>query len=144
MGMRRLLRHFPSGHAGRLRAWAPRLHRHHRARQAQCHLAAGEGRGCIVKATLFLLMAQYDGKALIPLEQVRQDYFEHLSEDKLRRKVSLGEIKLPIVHTDASSQKSGRYVHLADLADLIDQRRVAAAKEVEQLSGKNRRAANDG
>lgn len=96
-----------------------------------------------MKATLFLLMAQYDSKALIPLEKVRQDYFEHLSEDKLRRKVSLGEIKLPIVHTDAGSQKSGRYVHLADLAELIDQRRAAALKEVDQLAGKPRRAAND-
>lgn len=83
--------------------------------------------------TLFLLMAQYDGRPVIPLETVRADYFAHLSMDKFLRKTASGEIKLPIVRMELS-QKSGRGVHINDLAEYIDTRRAAAVKELEQLN----------
>lgn len=82
--------------------------------------------------TGFMLLAFYQGRALIPLEDVVRDWFTHLSADKLQRKVLAGEIDLPIVRIEAS-QKAARGVHLADLAEYIDRRRAAAVKEADQL-----------
>ena len=59
--------------------------------------------------TSFLLMAQYDGLAVIPVEWVCRDYFRHLTVEKFLRKVLVGEISLPIVRIK-SSQKSAKGV----------------------------------
>jgi Pyocin activator protein PrtN len=40
--------------------------------------------------TAFLLMAQYEGKAVIPVEQVCQDYFSHLRVNQLIQKLTVG------------------------------------------------------
>lgn len=50
--------------------------------------------------TAFLLMAHYDGKAIIPIEQIRKDYFPHLNTTKLTHKISCGEIALPRQNRD--------------------------------------------
>ena len=84
--------------------------------------------------TAFLLMAQYDGKAIIPIEQVCRDYFSHLTPPKLVQKISAGEIAIPLVRIE-TSQKAQRGVHLVDLATYIDKRRSAAIKECQQLTG---------
>jgi len=84
--------------------------------------------------TAFLLMAQYDGAAIIPLEHVRRDYFSHLTVENLLRKVLLCHIKLPIVQMDASSQKSARGVHLLDLAAYIDKQRASALSDLQKLN----------
>ena len=47
--------------------------------------------------TAFLLMAQYDARAVIPLDQVCADYFPHLQPAMLLRKIASGEIALPVV-----------------------------------------------
>lgn len=82
--------------------------------------------------TLFLLLAQYGGRTVIPLSAVCRDFFAHLSEEKLLRKCLRGEIDLPIFRAE-SSQKAMRAVHLADLAAYVDRRREAAIKECRQL-----------
>jgi hypothetical protein len=82
--------------------------------------------------TAFLLMAQYDGRAVITVEEVCRDYFQHLSEDKFIRKAEKREIRLPIVRME-SSQKATKGVHLIDLAAYLDQRREAALKEAAQM-----------
>jgi len=84
--------------------------------------------------TAFLLMAQYNGKAIIPLADVCRDYFSHLTPGKLVRKVITGQIPLPIVHIERS-QKSAKGVHLQDLADYLDKRQAEAIKEYTQLNG---------
>lgn len=84
--------------------------------------------------TLFLLMAQYNGKTVVPLEQVCQDFFGHLTVEKLLRKALRGDIALPIVRIE-TSQKAQRGVHLVDLAAYIDKRRAAAVKEAHRLTG---------
>ena len=84
--------------------------------------------------TMFLLMAQYNGAAVVPIEVVCRDFFSHLTVEKLLRKALRGDIALPIVRIE-SSQKARRGVHLADLAAYIDKRRVAALKERDQLCG---------
>jgi hypothetical protein len=84
--------------------------------------------------TLFLLMAQYHGQTVVPLDQVCRDFFGHLTVEKLLRKALRGDIALPIVRIE-TSQKAQRGVHLVDLAAYIDKRRAAAVKECHQLTG---------
>lgn len=86
--------------------------------------------------TLFLLMAQYGGKTVVPLDVVCRDFFPHLSEEKLLRKCLRGDLKLPVVRIERS-QKAARGVHLTDLAAYIDERRAAAIKERDQLCGQD-------
>ena len=84
--------------------------------------------------TSFLLMAQFEGRAVIPLEDVRKHYFAHLSDEVFRGKLARGEIKLPVVRMDAS-QKTTRGIHLADLAAYIDAAQAQAARELKQMVG---------
>lgn len=84
--------------------------------------------------TLFLLMAQYNGQTVVPLDCVCRDFFGHLTVEKLLRKALRGDIALPIVRIERS-QKAQRGVHLVDLAAYIDKRRDAAIKECRQLTG---------
>lgn len=83
--------------------------------------------------TIFLLMAQYDARPVIPLEWIQRDFFNHLDIKKLAAKCNTGEIMLPIVRTDPSSQKSLKGVGIQDLADYLDSRQQAARKEFAQL-----------
>jgi Pyocin activator protein PrtN len=82
-----------------------------------------------------LLLAQYGGKAVIPIEDVCRDYFSHLDPGKFIRKVTVGELKIPMVRIEGS-QKCAKGVHLQDLANYIDERTAAARKECEQLTGR--------
>ena len=82
--------------------------------------------------TSFLLMAQYNGRAIIPIDVVCADYFSHLTPEKLTRKISAGEIKIPIIRMEAS-QKSAKGIHLHDLAAYLDKRREAAEREMKAL-----------
>ena len=82
--------------------------------------------------TVFLLMAQYDGRVIVPLDLVCKDFFSHLSLDKFMRKINAGEIDLPVTRIEAS-QKSARGVHLQDLGSYIDRRRAAAVREMNAL-----------
>jgi hypothetical protein len=83
--------------------------------------------------TIFLLMAQYDARSVIPLEWVQRDYFSHLDVKKLAAKCTTGEIRLPLVRTDPSSQKSAKGIGIYDLAQYLDARQEAARKELAQL-----------
>lgn len=84
--------------------------------------------------TTFLLMAQYNGAAVIPLGRVCKDYFSHLTEQQFVRKATAGEIRLAVVRMEVR-QKSARGIHLQDLADYKDARREAAQKELTQMHG---------
>ncbi|HDR9165766.1 MULTISPECIES: pyocin activator PrtN family protein [Burkholderia] len=84
--------------------------------------------------TAFLLLAQYDGQAVIPIDDVCRDYFAPLTVATLLRKVGAGEIRLPVVRME-KSQKGAKGVHVEDLAAYIDARRAAAVKECDQLCG---------
>lgn len=84
--------------------------------------------------TAYLLMAQYDAMAVIPVARVVEDYFSHLSVENFLRKVAMGDITIPLVRIDPSSQKGAKGVHLADLADYLNVRHAAAVKELRQLT----------
>jgi hypothetical protein len=76
--------------------------------------------------TAFLLMAQYSGKAIIPIEDVCRDYFSHLNVTKLVKKISAGETAIPLVRIE-TSQKCAKGVCLTDLAKYLDARRAQHA-----------------
>ncbi|MFL9918841.1 pyocin activator PrtN family protein [Paraburkholderia fungorum] len=82
--------------------------------------------------TVFLLLAQYDATAIVPIDIVCRDYFAPLTLPVLMRKISTGDIALPLVRME-SSQKGAKGVHIQDLADYIDARRAEAKKELEQM-----------
>jgi hypothetical protein len=79
-------------------------------------------------------LAQYNGKTIVPIDNVCRDFFGHLAMEKRLRKALRGDIGLPIVRIE-TSQKAQRDVHLVDLAAYIDKRRAAAVKECRQLTG---------
>ncbi|MEN4961614.1 pyocin activator PrtN family protein [Pseudomonas syringae] len=85
--------------------------------------------------TLFLLMAQYNGQAVIPLDRVCADYM-HLTVEKFKRKRLEGEIDIPVTRLGANSQKAALGIHLKDLAEYIDRQREKAEKEQNQLMGR--------
>jgi len=84
--------------------------------------------------TIFLLMAMYDAQVIIPMEVVCRDFFAPLQLHNLMRKISAGDIALPVTRMEAS-QKTAKGVHIQDLANFIDARRAAAVKECEKLCG---------
>lgn len=89
---------------------------------------------CTTMKTVFLLMAQYDARAVIPIEWVARDFFSHLTADNLVRKISAGDIALPLVRMEDSA-RSAKGVALIDLAAYIDRRVEVAQKECRQLAG---------
>lgn len=84
--------------------------------------------------TAWLLAARYEGLAIIPVETVCRDFFSHLSVEKFIRKVTTGELAIPLVRMEAS-QKAAKGVHLRDLAEYLDKQRARAVKECAQLQG---------
>ncbi|MBB4820972.1 hypothetical protein HNP29_004367 [Pseudomonas alcaligenes] len=90
--------------------------------------------------TMFLLMAQYEGQAIIPVDRVCTDYFSHLTPEKFQRKVLAGEIDLPLVRLERS-QKTARGVHVRDLATYLDAQHEKATIEHDKLMGRYQRRA---
>jgi len=82
--------------------------------------------------TVFLLMAQFDGKAIIPVEDVCREYFRHLAPEKFIRKALAGEIALPVVAIE-NSKRAQRGVPLSDLAAYLDDLIAAGREDCEKL-----------
>ena len=82
--------------------------------------------------TAFVLMLQYDGKVIIPVEQVCADYFHPMTLVQFMRLVISGEIDLPIVRM-YDSQKAGRGVPVEDLARYVDKRIADARKDADAV-----------
>jgi hypothetical protein len=85
--------------------------------------------------TLFLLMAQYEGQAVIPLSRVCADYM-NLTVEKFKQKQLRGEIDIPITRMGAESQKASLGLHIQDLADYIDRQRAKAVREQNKMLGR--------
>ena len=83
--------------------------------------------------TAFLLMAQYNAQAIIPIDAVARDYFG-LTKEQLVRKINAGDVRLPMVRMEPESQKAAKGVHLQDLAAYLDERAEAARRECRQLN----------
>lgn len=76
-------------------------------------------------------MAMYSGRPVISAEDVAGDFFG-LTTEKFVRKVSAGDMALPLLRMEAK-QKCAKGVHVNDLAVYLDNRRAAAVKECKQL-----------
>ncbi|WP_264046156.1 pyocin activator PrtN family protein [Methylobacterium flocculans] len=85
--------------------------------------------------TAFLLIAQYGLRPLIPIEWVARDFFPEITTEKLIRKISAGEIALPLVRIEAS-QKAAKSVHILDLAKWFDASLEEAREELARRGGK--------
>ena len=83
--------------------------------------------------TGFLLMAQYNGAAVIPLDAVLRDYFGGLSREKFLAKVDRGDIRIPVTRME-KSQRGMVGIGLVDLAEYIDERTAEARREAQQLA----------
>jgi hypothetical protein len=83
--------------------------------------------------TAFVLLAQYDGRAVIPIDMVCRDYFTHLTPPKLLAKIVSGDIAIPLVRIE-NSQKCAKGVHINDLAQYLDARTEAARREMRALT----------
>lgn len=82
--------------------------------------------------TAFILMAQYDGKAVIPLDVVCRDYFGGMTVEHFLRMSLAGDMSLPVVRM-YDSQKAPKGVSVEDLAAYLDLRIAAGRKEARQL-----------
>ncbi len=87
--------------------------------------------------TFFLIMAHYNVKAVITLEDICRDYFMHLTPEMFQRKVLAGQIKIPLMRIECS-QKSTKGIHLSDLAAYLDKRHAEALEEYQKLNGVRR------
>ncbi|TQS73974.1 Pyocin activator protein PrtN [Rhodobacteraceae bacterium] len=84
-------------------------------------------------STVWLLMAQYDGRAMVSAETVCKDFFAPLTLPVFLRKAGSGEIELPLVRMERS-QKGAKMVHLSDLAAYIDAKAEEARREAKALA----------
>lgn len=80
--------------------------------------------------TLDLLYRTF-GDVLIPLEQLRIQYFRNLNETTFLEQLNSGRIALPVVSLDPS-RKALKYVHIRHLASLIDMRAYRADEAMVQ------------
>ncbi|NBN74801.1 MULTISPECIES: pyocin activator PrtN family protein [Proteus] len=78
--------------------------------------------------TVFLLLAEYE-TSQIPLSVVAEKFLS-ISPSWADKKANLGELPFP---TYRDNQKSGRLVHIVDLAEWIDKKRETAKQEFEHL-----------
>lgn len=85
--------------------------------------------------TIWMLMAMYDGKVIVPAAQVAADFFPHLSTEKFVRKVDAGEIDIPLIRIEDSS-KAARGGDLRDLAAYLDKRRDSAVDATDKIHGR--------
>jgi hypothetical protein len=77
--------------------------------------------------TLWMLMAQFDGRATVRLDEISNDYFA-LSPVKAAAQAIRCTLPVPAFRMQPS-QKAPWLVHLSDLAMHIDNCRAAAAKD---------------
>lgn len=85
--------------------------------------------------TVFLLMARYEGRPIIPAEDVCRDFFGHLDTAKFIRKVDAGDIDIPLVRIEGST-KCARGVPITDLAAYLDARAAEARAINDRIHGR--------
>lgn len=82
--------------------------------------------------TVWMLLAVYDGRAAIPAEEVCRDFFPRMRPETFLQKADSGEIDLPVMRMDKSTN-SARMVHLTSLALYLDAQMKEAREELERM-----------
>jgi hypothetical protein len=84
--------------------------------------------------TLFCLLYQYNMRPVVPLEEIRRDYFPQFADEaKLIAKIRAGDINLPLVRL-GPGQKAARGVALIDLAAYLDAQISAARQDMQAMT----------
>ncbi len=83
--------------------------------------------------TIFMLMAQYGAKAVLPIDIVARDFFQ-VTAAKLLEKIERGDIPLPVTRLDKKSAKGAKVVHISALAAYIDREAEAAERDQAKLT----------
>lgn len=81
--------------------------------------------------TFWLLTAKYEGNPLVPVDALRNDYFNGMSREVFLRKIESGEIPLPLTRL-GEGQKAPRCVHISDLAKYFDDCAEQAREELKR------------
>jgi len=82
--------------------------------------------------TLDILIQKYNSP-FIDMETLQRDVFSHLSLDTVMRRARDQALGLPVTRADRS-QKSALSVHVEDLAEYLDGRRLVAQTEFKALN----------
>jgi hypothetical protein len=83
--------------------------------------------------TLFMLMAEFDSRPAVPLEECLH-YLGIDTKETANRMAADGKLDIPTFRT-RESQKSPRMVHLSDLAEFIDNHWKPAKKTYNKVKG---------
>lgn len=75
------------------------------------------------------LCEQYGGKTLLEIDLVATTYFG-LSPEKFLRKISEGDIMLPLTRMEPNNRKSKKFIATVDLGHYIKQRNKEARREL--------------
>ncbi|KHN50691.1 pyocin activator PrtN family protein [Pectobacterium fontis] len=81
--------------------------------------------------TMFLLMAEFN-TATIPLSSIAERYLG-MKPATADKKAGAGDLPIPTFRL-GDTQKAPRMVHVKDLADFIDSRRIEAQRELRHCS----------
>jgi len=81
--------------------------------------------------TLFLLMAEFNGRAAVPLEEVASKYLGTTDKITLSRKARSGQLPFPAFRAE-QSQKAPWLVNINDLAAYLDKERDKANNDWQQ------------
>ncbi|WP_063334103.1 pyocin activator PrtN family protein [Marinomonas sp. TW1] len=84
--------------------------------------------------TLFLLMAEFEGRAAVKLEEALH-YTNFKTLHEANKAANCGELPIPAFRM-SKSQKSPYIIHLEDLAEALDTAREEAKQRALLLSGK--------
>ncbi|MGO4910287.1 pyocin activator PrtN family protein [Pseudorhodobacter sp. W20_MBD10_FR17] len=85
--------------------------------------------GTFAMKTLFLLMARYEARPFLPIDLVREDFFDGMSRKVFLSKLESGEIRLPLTRLD-EGQKAVKGIVIQDLAIFLDACSSTARKEL--------------
>lgn len=88
--------------------------------------------------TEWLLLARYDGLPIVPADRVCKDFFAPLTLPRFLRKISDGELALPLIRLERS-QKGAKGIAIVDLARYLDERHDEARRETAQRRYKQNR-----
>lgn len=86
-------------------------------------------------STLWMLLGMYQGRPFITAAELARDFFQHLSAEKLIRKVDAGEIDIALMRIEGST-KATRGVDIRDLADYLDRRSHEASEVTRKIHGR--------
>lgn len=82
--------------------------------------------------TLFLLMAEFNGRAAVDIAEIGPKYLGITDKAKLSAKARTGQLPFPAFRAE-TSQKAPWLVNITDLAEYLDRERDKAKQDWQQI-----------